>query len=122
VLLFALFAVLLLPYALFNVGGSTPTTGLGDVVQAPGGGWAAHPALKFTRIRPITVTGTGFRPGERVSVELEKRRQAVTAGRAGGFTVRFGRTATCAGGTVVAVGSRGSRAVANFSQLLCIEP
>jgi hypothetical protein len=121
--LLALLAVVLLPYALFNVGGSIPEeAGTGTVLKAPSAAPAARPALKLTRIRPVTVRGTGFKPGERVSVRLEARRQAVTASRAGGFTVRFGQTATCAGGTIVAVGSRGSRAVANFAQLLCVEP
>jgi hypothetical protein len=75
-----------------------------------------------TRISPLTVSGRGFKSGERVTVSINGAgRRQVVATRAGAFSVRMGG-GRCNGGTIVAVGSKGSRAAANFSQLLCVAP
>jgi hypothetical protein len=106
---------------LFNGGGAAPGTSTGPVLSAPKS-VNARPALAVTRISPLTITGRGFKPGERIAVTMNGvGRKRVVATRTGTFSVRMG-VGRCNGGTIVAVGSKGSRAVANFSQLLCVAP
>lgn len=99
---------------LFNVGGSVPETGLGEVQQAP----AAHSTARLTikRVIPTAiVVGTGFRSGEIVrltGVPVKK----VRASAKGTFTIRFRWSDPCRGFSVTAIGSKGSRAAANYSQ------
>jgi hypothetical protein len=108
--------------ALFNGGGAAPGTSTGPVASPPKS-VNARPALAVTRISPLTVTGRGFKSGERIALTLNgAHRKRVVATRAGRFNVRMGGAGRCNGGTIVAVGSKGSRAVANFSQLLCVSP
>jgi hypothetical protein len=111
VFLLALVAVLLAPALL--VAERAPTA-------APAG-TSARASLTITNLEPLSVTGRGFKADERVTVRFELRRRATTATGAGRFVVRFANPG-CSGGTIVAVGSKGSRAVANYSQLLCVEP
>lgn len=79
-----------------------------------------RPQLAMTSMQPLTVAGRGFKSGEmiRISGDVAKR---VRASDAGAFTVRFPRAGRC-GVSIVAIGSRGSRASLNFSQLLCVAP
>ena len=61
------------------------------------------------------VRGTGFHPGERVTLVVttgSRVTRTVTAGVRGGFTVRMTSISvgTCAGYSVRAIGSMGSRA------------
>ena len=112
-LLLVLVAVLLYP-ALVAADSSEPK----GAVTSPA---AARPTLAITNLEPLSVAGRGFKPGETVTVRFESRRKATTTTSAGRFVVRFANTG-CDGGTIVAVGSKGSRAVANFSQLLCVAP
>jgi hypothetical protein len=114
VLLLALLALVLYPSFLTADGATSngkapPTTATGRA------------SLVITNLEPLSVTGRGFKAGERVTVRFELRRKATTATGAGRFVVRFANPG-CDGGTIIAVGSKGSRAVANFSQLLCVEP
>jgi hypothetical protein len=78
--------------------------------------------LRLSSLRPVTVAGMGFKPGERVRVSGVGARRTVLASRRGGFVLRMRHADPCASLTIVAVGSKGSRASLNFSQLLCIEP
>jgi hypothetical protein len=86
--------------------GSTPEAG---TVRA---------TLMITGTRPLSVLGSGFKAGERVRVSMSSARRQVTAGRRGRFTLRFSANG-CNGATIVAVGSKGSRAVVNYSQFVC---
>ena len=104
---------------LFNVGGSVPETGLGEVQQAP----AAHNTARLTikRVIPTAiVVGTGFRSGEIVRLTGVPVRQ-VRASAKGTFTVRF-HSDPCRSFTVTATGSKGSRAAVNYSQFNCAVP
>ncbi len=114
VLLLALLAALLWPH-LLSADVATPDRGQATLVPA------GRASLVITSIEPLTVTGRGFKPRETVSVRFQSKRRATTATSTGRFVVRFGGV-DCNGGTVVAVGSKGSRAVANYSPLLCVEP
>jgi hypothetical protein len=77
--------------------------------------------LTIVRLNPLEVVGRGFKAGERVVVSVGPRRRAVTAGPRGRFKVRFNR-ALCIGPTVLAVGSKGSRAAINLPKTVCAEP
>jgi hypothetical protein len=104
---------------LFNVGGSVPETGLGEVQKAP----AAHSTARLTikRMIPRTiVVGTGFRSGELVRFRGIPVRQ-VRASARGTFTIRFGSD-PCSSLSITATGSKGSRAAVNYSQFNCPAP
>ena len=104
---------------LFNVGGSVPETGPGDVKQAPAARSTARLTIK--RVIPTTlVAGTGFKSGEVVRLTGVPVRQ-VRASAKGTFTVRFGGD-PCRSLTVTATGSKGSRAAVNYSQFSCAVP
>ncbi len=103
--------------------------GLPSMTLSPGDDSPSVPAptksdgrarLAMTSMQPLTVAGRGFKPGEmiRITGDVTKR---VRASRAGIFTVRFPVAQRC-GLSIVAIGSRGSRAGLNFSQLLCAAP
>jgi hypothetical protein len=102
----------------FNVGGSAPETGVGEVQKAP----AAHRAqLMIKRVIPTTVVaGTGFRSGEVVRLTGVPVRR-VQASAKGTFTIRF-RSDPCGSLTITATGSKGSRAGVNYSQFSCPAP
>ena len=93
-------------------------------------GWgataAAAPAPAIVRLAarsPITVSGTGFRPGERVHLLVSAGRSAtesVTANGNGAFRERFAFSAgRCARVFVFAVGSRGT--VARYATRLAVD-
>jgi hypothetical protein len=82
---------------------------------------AGRPALTIQSLNPLRVVGRGFKAGERVVVSVGPRRRAATADARGRFTVTFAR-ARCTSGTIVAIGSRGSRAKVNVPHTLCFEP
>jgi hypothetical protein len=74
------------------------------------------PALRVVDLTPITVRGTGFRPGERVRLVLtadSRHVRTVLAGGAGGFIARFGAVYEdyCARFQLRATGSSGAVAV-----------
>jgi hypothetical protein len=111
VLLLALLALLVYPSFVTadGDGKATPTTVTGRA------------SLAITSLEPLTVTGRGFKAGEQVTVRFQSRRKATTATGTGRLVVRFAGL-NCSGGTIVAVGSKGGRAVANISQLSCVAP
>jgi hypothetical protein len=75
-----------------------------------------HAALRITRMDPVTVRGTGFRPSEpvliRVRATMTSARRSVTAGAQGAFTVTVSgiQVGHCGRLAVTAIGARGSRA------------
>lgn len=77
--------------------------------------------LSIKSSSPLTIAGRGFKSLESVRIRSEARTKRVTASRSGTFIVRLAGQDPCVGGTIVAFGSKGSRASLNFSQLLCVE-
>ncbi|MGH3084983.1 MAG: hypothetical protein ACRDNP_13205, partial [Gaiellaceae bacterium] len=65
--------------------------------------------------------GRGFNSSERVVVSTGTKRKSVTANSLGPFEVRFAGL-KCAGATIRAVGSKGSRAATRPPRILCVEP
>jgi hypothetical protein len=92
------------------------TVVLAAVVAAPDGVARTRPTIHVTRIVPITVTGTGFKAGERVKVVVRipaVHRKTVTASRRGRFTAIFRVAAgKCLAIRALATGNEGSRATA----------
>jgi hypothetical protein len=86
-----------------------------------GAATSVRPTLTITSMHPLEVIGRGFKPSERVVVSTATKRKTVTANSAGRFDVRFAGL-KCAGATIVAVGSKGSRAATRPPRILCIEP
>jgi hypothetical protein len=72
---------------------------------------------------PLAVRGTHFRAHERVGLTVKGRgsRLSVTAGARGTFLAVFKNIVGCDSITVVARGSKGSRASVNLSQIVCLE-
>jgi hypothetical protein len=69
---------------------------------------------------PITLKGTAFRPGESVTVEVDRKTKKVRANSVGAFTVRFAsRSDRCHGLSASAVGDKGSRAAVQFAEVMC---
>jgi hypothetical protein len=119
-LLVLVLGLFLVPYTLFNAGGATPSSGLGDVLTkpAPARGSAT---LTLKRLQPVaTLVGSGFRPRESVRL-LGATTVRVRASAAGRFTVRL-RVDPCGGFSITAVGSKGSLAAIQYSQLHCMDP
>jgi hypothetical protein len=82
---------------------------------------SARSRLTIATMNPLHVAGSGFKARERVVVSVGRRRRAVIADARGRFTVWFGR-AMCSGGTITAVGSKGSRATVRLPRTVCAEP
>ena len=82
---------------------------------------AGRATLIVTSMSPLAVSGRGFESGERVAVSTGARRKTVVATSSGRFVVRFVGL-RCAGATIVAVGSKGSRATTRPPKVLCVEP
>ena len=99
------------------------TFGLGTAVENPAAPAAqsARPKLTIASMNPLRVAGSGFKARERVVLSVGRRRKAVTADARGRFTAGFGR-AMCSGGTILAVGSRGSRAAVRLPRTVCAAP
>lgn len=90
------------------------------VISGPASSGQARAQLRLMTPSPVTMRGTGFKAGEHVRIVGRLPGMAVkrvTAGSAGGFTVRFGESAgaRCTGFSVTATGDRGSRA--SFTRL-----
>lgn len=112
--LLALVALVLgFPFLAFSAGGSGTQSATAEAVRRP----AAKPRLAVRTPRPLVVEGSRFIPGERVRVAAPGSTTRVRAGRFGRFVVRLAAVDACNGGTVVAVGSSGSRAQVALGQL-----
>ena len=71
------------------------------------------------------VEGTGFQPGEKVTLSakgLHSGHATASADDSGEFEATFHGLDSCDSVTVVAVGSKGSRAEFNLSQIACVDP
>jgi hypothetical protein len=83
---------------------------------------AGRPVIRPLSTEPLRIKGTGFRPGERVTLAAKgtrnKARRSVTASDKGSFVAKLG-SAGCDSLTVYAVGNRGSRASFNLSSFVC---
>ena len=115
---------LVVTFPLFAFGGTTDESRT-EPMTAPSGQVSKKPGratLNLKSMQPVVVSGRGFGSGESVRVSGIGTKR-VRASTAGAFTVNLGRGADrCNGFTLVAVGSNGSRASLNFSQLLCVAP
>jgi hypothetical protein len=83
---------------------------------APPAAGSFKPVLAVAKTAPLTVRGSHFRAGERVTVEASMKRRyvrTVTASASGAFLVRFAGVALdgCTSYLLRATGSRGSVAV-----------
>jgi hypothetical protein len=102
---------------------------LAFALPAAAGGHASNAgrtaALKLTAAHPVSLRGSHFLAGERVTVAAASqgraRSRVVTAGTGGAFLVRFGGMPfdRCEGFVAVARGSRGSFAVYKLPELMC---
>jgi hypothetical protein len=112
---------------LYTFGGVEAETATPEAVPAPstplpkGTTSNGRASLSLRSLRPLTVLGRGFKAGERVRVSGAGVKRVV-ASRRGGFAVRMAYQDPCASLSITAVGSKGSRASLNFSQLLCAAP
>lgn len=78
--------------------------------------------LGIGSLRPLVITGRGFKSLERVRISGGGTRKMVGASRAGRFSVRLPYAGTCPTLTVKAVGSKGSRASINLAHIHCVAP
>jgi hypothetical protein len=119
-----LVAFFLAPFALFSFGEAAPSAGTGTVAPPPPklspARFDAQLTLKSTN--PFVVSGRRFKSGESVRVSNNGATKRVRASRKGTFTVLLAGIGGCNSGSVTAVGSKGSRAALNFSQLVCPAP
>jgi|Tabmets5t2r1_1033131.scaffolds.fasta_scaffold00349_2 hypothetical protein len=84
-----------------------------------------RPTLRIVQLKPFTVIGRSFKPGEQIRVSTNRLRRMVVAGSRGGFKVTFPNPSRCNGLAVTAVGSKGSRASISFPALdkaTCVGP
>jgi hypothetical protein len=85
---------------------------------------AARPQLVPVQQQPLTVKGTGFRPGEKVRLSAKGLRSSAataTADGAGEFEATLRGLKSCDSVNVYAVGSSGSRAQFNLSSIACTD-
>jgi hypothetical protein len=101
--------------SLFNYGSVQPGSSGGESPTYRVESSQGRASLGVKSLRPLVVVGHGFKARERVRVSGAGTR-TVTATRGGVFTVRMGQY-RCAGFTLVARGSAGSRASVNFSNV-----
>jgi hypothetical protein len=74
--------------------------------------------------QPLEVKGTGFQPGEKVALSakgLQSSHTTAIADSSGEFEATFHGLKNCDSVTVTAVGSKGSRAEFNLSQIACMD-
>ena len=96
-----------------------PTSGSSSQRQKP----VRRAQLTVLGQGPLVLRGNHFKPRERVRLVVKGRpaRLSTRAGAKGGFVAVFKGVFGCDSVTVVATGSRGSRASVNFSQYVCLE-
>jgi hypothetical protein len=105
---------------LFNVGGTVPSTGLGEVERVPLAETAGPARLTIKPMHvSVLVAGRGFKPAEMVRLTGGNPVRVRTSAR-GTFQVRI-HTDPCSGFTIRAVGSKGSRASARYAPRACVE-
>ena len=85
---------------------------------------ASRAQISPVQSQPLEVKGTGFQPGEKVVLSAKGLRSSHTTARAdssGEFEATFDGLKNCDSVTVTAVGSKGSRAEFNLSQIACVD-
>jgi hypothetical protein len=85
---------------------------------------AARAQISPVQQRPLVVKGAGFQPGEKVALSakgLQSSHTTAMADGSGEFEATFHGLKNCDSVTVTAVGSKGSRAEFNLSQIACID-
>ena len=85
---------------------------------------ASRAQISPVQSQPLEVKGTGFQPGEKVALSTKGLRSSHTTARAdssGEFEATFHGLKNCDSVTVTAVGSKGSRAEFNLSQIACVD-
>jgi hypothetical protein len=117
---FALAAVLVVSA---TMGAETLVPGGESTKKLPRGAMATNGKARLLPVgfSPMTLKGTGFKPGENVTVEVEGgKTKRVQASASGAFTVRFpSRVDRCQGMTASAVGDKGSRAAFQHAEVMC---
>jgi hypothetical protein len=106
------------------VGAVLAASGCGPASDRAGGPapTVARPTLSPVQQQPLTVVGRDFQPGEHVVLAakgLRSEKAEADADESGAFTVSFQQLKPCDSITVVATGSKGSRASFNLSQTAC---
>jgi hypothetical protein len=86
---------------------------------------AAAPSLRLVAKNPLTVTGLGFLPSERVTLTVLATKHVLRqfeARRDGSFHLAFPgvRVGACTGARVIAVGGKGSRAQVWMPRPMCL--
>jgi hypothetical protein len=112
-----------------TMGAGTLVPGGSDNKQTPssGVGSPGKPRILPAGLTPPKIKGTGFKPGENVTVKvlegMTKGTKRVRADASGSFSVTLpGLGETCAGMTVTAVGDKGSRTSFQLSSFACALP
>ncbi|HUH21174.1 MAG TPA: hypothetical protein VLZ09_04830 [Gaiellaceae bacterium] len=85
---------------------------------------AARAQISPVQSQPLEIKGTGFQPGEKVALSAKGLQSSHTTARAdssGEFEATFDGLKNCDSVTVTAVGSKGSRAEFNLSQIACVD-
>ena len=85
---------------------------------------ASRAQISPVQSRPLEVKGTGFQPGEKVTLSakgLQNAHATATADNSGEFDATFRGLKNCDSVTVTAVGSKGSHAEFNLSQIACMD-
>jgi hypothetical protein len=85
---------------------------------------AARAQISPVQQQPLAVKGTGFQPGEKVTLAAKGLRSShatATADGSGEFEATLRGLKNCDSVTVTAVGSEGSRAEFNLSQIACVD-
>jgi hypothetical protein len=103
--------------------GHDPSPGATDAT-GPTGTTAARPQITPVEQQPLVVEGTGFHRGEKVALTakgLQSSRATARADVSGEFEATFHGLKNCDSVTVVAAGSKGSRAQFNLSQIACAD-
>ena len=109
------FALAALPLAL---------TGCGREDLQGGGTGPAAPTIAPLQQQPLVVKGSGFEPGEKVELTakgLKSSRATARADDSGVFEATFHGLENCDSVTVTAIGSKGTRAEFNLSQIACVD-
>ena len=121
-------AAALIVSATMGAGTLVPGGSDGDK-QMPRGtvaGQKGKPRILAISLSPLVIKGTGFVPGEHVTVKIvdgPKAKRHTTANAQGAFTVRVPtRFDRCNGMTVSAVGDKGSRTGFALAEFLCAAP
>jgi hypothetical protein len=91
------------------------------------GGGAATPRLRAVDLDPLTLSGTGFRKNERVTLLVAVppvvKTTKLRANARGRFRIVFRvKVGRCDAAVVQAIGARGSRATFQHDALGCAEP